>query len=79
MKKQPKMLMLNWFSSACIVMAVDTGSLHVNTMISMHLAEHSLAILPFVDTSKLVVGSETQNEAIFLSRKLSSLEFLPIK
>ena len=44
MKKQPKMLMLNWFSSACIVMAVDTGSLHVNTMISMHLAEHSLAI-----------------------------------
>ena len=31
------MLMFNWFSSACILWAVDAGSLYLNTMISMVL------------------------------------------
>ena len=34
------MLMLNWFSSECIVLVVDTGSLFVNTKISMAIANH---------------------------------------
>ena len=29
------MLMLNWFSSACIVQAAHVGSLYLNTMISV--------------------------------------------
>ena len=40
------MLITNWFSSACIVLAVHAGSLYVNTTISMVLSRGVKAKLP---------------------------------
>ena len=60
--------MLNWISSACILLAGQAGPLYVNTKISMHLANGTAVLKAFIQIfSVTAVSFQIDDVCIFIA------------